>query len=413
MPDTSCPSVAHLLGRLDGGLARIRLPAGRLTAVQLAAVAGAARRSAGGVIEITNRANLQLRGVEPAAAGRLASELADAGLSAGPAGDLRRNILAGPLAGLDPGEVADVTSFVAPLLECLDADPRLDALAAKYGVVLDGGGRWHLGGRRADAVVSAVPVASEGTCFEIRVPGAPPRRLGAAEVPDALHAAAVASLERPERRPVVAPGPRDAAQCAPPIAGPLGTGPQPGPRRRWVGAMPLLGRMDASTALAVASLAQNHAGGTLRLTPWRGVVLGDVAPEDSAGVLAALGRAGLLTDPTDPAVTVVACAGSSGCPSGLTDAPRDARAVLATRRRLGLAPLSVHVSGCGKRCAQRSPADVTLLGVGPGHYDVLFADPSAPGGERLALGDLAPAVAIAAAATAAGLVASRRTGAGS
>jgi sulfite reductase beta subunit-like hemoprotein len=88
-------------------------------------------------------------------------------------------------------------------------------------------------------------------------------------------------------------------------------------------------------------------------------------------VVGTLGQAGLVVDPSDPASTVVACAGSQGCTSGLTDALGDARRVIAARRQAASAPLALHVSGCAKCCAHHGALPLTLIGSGPGHYDVL------------------------------------------
>jgi precorrin-3B synthase len=127
--------------------------------------------------------------------------------------------------------------------------------------------------------------------------------------------------------------------------------------------MPPLGRLDPETADAVADAVAAHGTGEVRLTPWRSIVV----PGATAGALAA---AGLLTDPTDPATAVVACAGATGCTAGLTDAPADALAVARARTT----PLAVHVSGCAKRCAHPAPAARTLVAVAPGRYDVLGPD---------------------------------------
>ncbi|MGK4558615.1 precorrin-3B synthase, partial [Pseudomonas aeruginosa] len=75
-----CPGLLRIVQALDGGICRIKLDAGRLDAAQARAVAAAARDCASGVIEATNRSNLQLRGVRRGEEERLVRRLLDAGL---------------------------------------------------------------------------------------------------------------------------------------------------------------------------------------------------------------------------------------------------------------------------------------------------------------------------------------------
>ncbi|MGI2232337.1 precorrin-3B synthase, partial [Burkholderia vietnamiensis] len=70
----------RVVAAADGGLCRIKLPGGRLAAAQARAIADAARRYGSGLIDATNRANLQLRGIRDGAAAPLAGALLDAGL---------------------------------------------------------------------------------------------------------------------------------------------------------------------------------------------------------------------------------------------------------------------------------------------------------------------------------------------
>jgi precorrin-3B synthase len=406
MVESSCPSVAHMLGQVDGGLVRIRLPGGRITAPQVAVVADAARTLGADVIEITNRANLQLRGIVPSSAQWLADRLRAAGLSAGEQGDRRRNILVGPLAGLDPSEAVDVSGLIRLVLDRFDGERRLDALSPKYGVILDGGGRWHLRGRRDDAVVTVGAGVGGRPTFEVRVADQPVQIVEEEEVADVVLGAALSTLGDRPRRLVAAPRLSPDGPVPEPAAGPIGSGAQRDPGRRWVGAMPVLGRMNGATAGGLADVAERYSGGRLRLTPWRGLVLGDVASPAAPAAVRAFEGLGLLTQADDPATAVMACAGY-GCPSSLTDAAHDARAIIAARREQGRRPLLVHVSGCEKRCAHHGPAAVTLVGVGPGRYDMLVADASVPGGERRLAGSLDAPRAVAAAACDADAVVSR------
>lgn len=353
MAEPSCPSVENPMARSDGALARIRRPGGRIDADGLAAVADAADRWGNGIVEITNRANLQLRGIRSGSSTAVAAALTDAGVSAGAVGDLRRNLLLGPLGDLDPDAV-DYAPLMGPLLRELDSDHRLDSLSDKFGIAMDGGGEWPLAGRRAAVVVSPV---TDGEAALLSCSWGPARTVAKSELPGELAAAAVASLDHRYRSVVVPAAPGKGI----PQAGPLGRGPG------WVGAMPALGRTDGSTLDRLAGLARRHSGGHLRLTPWRGVVF--TQPSDPDHLVAALGRLGLVVDRDDPAASVVACTGTTGCTSGLTDSMGDARRVIEARRERAAPAAGIHISGCGKCCAQRHPAAISLVGSGPGRYD--------------------------------------------
>lgn len=127
-----CPGIFLLAQMKDGGLARLRLPGGRLDAAQGRAVADFARRWGNGLIDLTNRANLQVRGLPPVLPDDAVADLDRAGLVPAMRGaDRLRNITADPLSGLDPGEITDVTPLVADLDAALVE--RLADLAAAEG----------------------------------------------------------------------------------------------------------------------------------------------------------------------------------------------------------------------------------------------------------------------------------------
>jgi sulfite reductase beta subunit-like hemoprotein len=288
---------------------RVTIPGGILREKQVRVLALVARQHGNGIIEITNRANVQLRGVLGlAAAARL---LVDAGLSSGvPHGDRARAVLASPTAGVDVHERFDTRPIVRRLVEQLTERQRNGevTLGPKFSVVVDGGGAVHVRDRRAS-----------------------------------------------ER---LVPGGLEAAPCGPPIG--VVAARQPG--RVWVGAAPALGRLGPDELEGLADLCSRFGDGEVRLTPWKGVVLAGVAVGSAGQLASQLGCLGLTTDPADPALRVIACAGSTGCEQGLADVQGVARRVIESAREHGARDLApMHLSGCEKCCASRDASLVTFI----------------------------------------------------
>jgi hypothetical protein len=154
----------------------------------------------------------------------------------------------------------------------------------------------------------------------------------------------------------------------------------------WIGATPVLGRLGPEAARAVADVADRYGSGEVRLTPWRSVILPGVDAARAGHAVAALEAAGLSTDPADPVHDVIACAGSEGCPKGVTDTQADGAHLVALLRRSTRAErrrsvpafgATVHLSGCPKSCATREACDVTLVGGPvPGTYELFRRVPA-------------------------------------
>jgi precorrin-3B synthase len=348
-------------------------------------------------------------------AARLGDALVAAGVVLADADrDERRNVLASPTAGVDPDELLDAGPFVLQLVDRLVAHSRDVALAPKFGVALDGGGRIGLRGRRHDLAFGAVRIGAD-VAVEVRVgealpssashddvlvieptamvdaldavielaagerPGETVERLGRDHVLDALVAAIGGDSRRVAARDVGWP----VTEARPELAI-LGIQPQRAAHAVSVGATPDLGCLDATALTALAELTLERGGNEIRLTPWRGVVITDVPSNAALPLLAGLEELGLCTDPRDPSPSVIACVGSAGCEHGATDTRRDARTVIAALRDLppGRRPGSVHVSGCSKLCAGREPRDLTLVGIGEGRYDVFAGTTCVSSGVR-------------------------------
>ncbi|MFF7707707.1 precorrin-3B synthase [Pseudomonas sp. NPDC007930] len=397
---SACPSLLRIVHARDGGICRVKLAGGVLPAQQAEALADAAQRYSGGVLEATNRANLQVRGIG-AEAPALQQALLAAGLgSAHPAGDDVRNLMLSPLAGRCPAQALDVRPLAAQLLRVLEGEPRYHGLSAKFAVQLDGGealacldhphdlwltplwweGQWQFGLGLASSVAG-------GQCVAVLAPAQ--ALAGLLAVLERF--LALAGTEQSRMRQLLgavgleafmAPlGLRRIAQPVPPrpTAAALGIHPQAEPGRVAVGAQFVLGRFRASQLQALAGLARRLGSGVLHFTPWQGLLLPDVAAPQAGEAQAALRELGLLTDPQAPLAALVACSGSEGCAKAQADTKADAHH-LATL----LAPArAVHLSGCPRACAGAHGAPYTLLAVAPGRYDLFIRDAAHAGLGRL------------------------------
>jgi precorrin-3B synthase len=396
-----CPGIHVLADMRDGLLARIRVPGGEIGTGALRRLAEAAHDFGDGALELTNRANLQLRGLRSEHLDAFRGAVAAAGLApAVPETDRLRNVVASPLRGLVP-EVLDMSPMVAELDAALQSRPDLRALSPKFGFALDGGGTWSVLGIGHDVGVRAERRASPVLRLSLGAPSrcgiAPEGGVGA------LLAAAALAASAPEGRMrgiVLRDGPEAVLRR---IARALGTELQPLPPSLPSEAdMPsygalrqirgdrvalLLGlptqRIEAETAIGLADMTDRFGSGAVRLTPGQAVVLPNVERAASNRALATARGLGFMTDPASARLHIRACSGARGCERGRADTRADA---LSLRRTLDGAlprPLTIHVSGCAKGCAHPRPADFLLLARADGRYD-LHRGSAAPEAERRA-----------------------------
>lgn len=362
--DDRCPGVLRLTDAVDGGLARIRLPGGLLGAGPLRALAAATRELGDGRLELTSRGNVQIRALADSAAAELGQRLAAAGLLPSESHERVRNIAASPLAGIDAA--GDLTDLVRDLDRALCACPSLAQLPGRFLFGLDDG--------RGDIVAlgpDVLAVVSGGA----EVEGLPVRRDHIVETAltfaaafldecadqrsDAWHIADLDEGAARVRARAAArlhlPMPAN-APATPPWAGtpPAGLVDQAGGGHALVALAPL-GRLSADQADWLASAITRR---DARVTPWRSVVLPDVAPS----ALAEAAAAGFGVDVDSPWRTVSACAGRPGCGRALADVQHDAR--VAAGRWPGQL---VHWSGCDRQCGRPSRTEIDVVATGQGY----------------------------------------------
>jgi precorrin-3B synthase len=107
-----CPGVLHAVPAKGGSLIRIRVQGGLIEAAQLLAVADLSSRFADGTVEITSRANLQIRALQSQDLAPVAREITAAGLLPSATHDRVRNIITSPLAGLEAEEIIDIRAMI-------------------------------------------------------------------------------------------------------------------------------------------------------------------------------------------------------------------------------------------------------------------------------------------------------------
>jgi precorrin-3B synthase len=320
----ACPSLAAPMPTGDGLLARI--PAGPMPPARWIALAEAATRSGNGLLEITARGNLQIRGLTPTTLAPFAAAIGE-GWPTDPL------VTHPPLGGLDPTEAADPRPLAAAIRAA--APP----LPPKFAIAVDGGGALHLDALAADCRLAAT---AAGWVLLDGDEASPP-------MPEAVALAALLTqLANPARRSCLPPMPR-------PLAEPIGL--HPLRHGLALGIAGAFGQIEAPRLAAYAEAAAAAGATTLTGAPGRALLaLGSLDPEP---LRAAAHCLGLITQPEDPRRRIAACAGRPACASAEI-ATRPLAESLASHLPPGLA---LHISGCPKGCAHPGRTGLTLVGI--------------------------------------------------
>ncbi|MGN1287014.1 MAG: precorrin-3B synthase [Bradyrhizobium sp.] len=348
-----CPGALRPMLSGDGLVVRIRPRGGRLDAAQAAGIAELAARHGNGLIDLTSRGNLQIRGVSEDGYPALIEGLAELGLlDTDSEIEAQRNILVTPF-----WTAADDTRPLAAELERALASASLD-LPTKFGFAIDDGHERVLAGASADIRIErdrnrGLLVRADGAQLGLSV-----TRSEAVQIALALAEWFVASGgAKGEKRRMAAhvAGGASLAESLRGDAEPVPRSAEPVPGLYPIGAMVgvAFGQMPHQMLTHLAASAQ-----ALRMTPWR-MMLAEGMREMPRGV-------DFVSDPDDPALRVIACSGAPRC----RDANADTRALASALARHIPPDARLHVSGCAKGCAHSGSADVTLVATHEG-FDLI------------------------------------------
>jgi precorrin-3B synthase len=393
-----CPGARRPMETGDGLLVRLRITAGIVSAELAGEIADLSRRFGNELIDLSQRANLQIRGVEAEDLDELLGHLDRLGiLDPSAEAEAVRNIVPSPLAGLDPTAAIDGRALATALEARLAGDPSLFALPGKFGFVVDDGGRFSLDDVAVDVKLTGIRT-TEGARVIVAVATAPahwqpiavvtpeeaPER--AADLARAVIALRAGRPDAPRRMHEIVARTGIAA-----LFHSAGFGEMSAevsslrPRRcgaetvlgdhthddgAYIGIGAPFGRFTADQMALLGELAGERAAGEIRLTPWRAVLIPGVKSEKMPRIRPWIAAARFVFSPDDPRLAVVTCTGSTGCRNATTDTRADAEHLSAVARRFARSGTVLHVSGCEKGCAHPGPAPFTLT-ARAGAYDLV------------------------------------------
>jgi precorrin-3B synthase len=332
----------------DGLVVRVRPTLGRLSPLQAQGLAGLAQQYASPVLELTSRANLQLRGVCPDSYPALISGLRSLGLLDERADvEARRNLLISPF-----WTDSDGTPAICEALNLALAAPDAPNLPGKFGFAIDLGAQPVLRSASADIrlerwgdqVLVYADGATTGACLPLAQAAQSAMELARWFVASGgvvNGRGRMASLLQRQALPTpftTTRVPEALAHAA--TVGNSASGMVVGLE---------FGQLPAETLHKLAGLAP------LRITPWRGLVL--------EGLHTAPALPELITHPDDARLRVMACTGAPGC----TQALGPTRALARFLAPLLPAGRTAHVSGCSKGCAHHG-ATLTLVASDAGYH---------------------------------------------
>jgi ferredoxin-nitrite reductase len=395
----------YLTPNKEAFMARLRIPGGVLKTYQLRELASVAKELTSGYVQITTRANFQMRLIQPKDCPEVLRRIQSVGLHTRGAGaDNIRNLTMHPTSGLDPHELIDVQPFVHELAQIIINDRSFYDLPRKFNIAYDGGGLIGSVEDTNDIGAKAVKIGDE-VFFRFALGGATghkafARDLGVLVKPAELNRVIIALV-----RVFIAHGNRhdrkkarlkhllekwtleqylvetekvlgwqlqravfDPAQMVYPgqdfAHSHVGIYPQKQPGRHYVGVAVPVGQITPKQMLRVAEIADLYGSGEVRLTVWQNFIIPNVPEAYVATVEKALRRIGFDTRQSNLRSGIIACTGNSYCKFAQANTKGHALALADyLDQRLSLdQPVNIHFTGCPHSCAQHYMGDIGLLG---------------------------------------------------
>jgi len=395
----------YLTPNKEAFMARLRIPGGQLRTFQLRELAHIAKELTTGYVQITTRANLQMRLIQPKDTPALVQRIQQVGLHTRGAGaDNIRNLTANPTAGIDPHELMDVMPLCQEMGHIIINDRAFYDLPRKFNIAYDGGGLIGTVEDTNDIGCKAVKVGDE-IFFRIALGGATghkafARDLGVLVKPAELNKVVsavvrvyIANGNRTDRKKArlkhllekwtleqylaetekllgyqLQRAPLDPAAIQHPSQTlphtHVGIFPQRQKGLNYVGVAVPVGHINPKQMIRIAEIAELYGSGEIRLTVWQNFIIPNVPHAFVSTVQKALRKVGFDTQQSNLRSGLIACTGNSYCKFAQADTKGHALKLadwLDKRIQLDQ-PVNIHVTGCPNSCAQHYMGDIGLLG---------------------------------------------------
>jgi precorrin-3B synthase len=421
----ACPALSAPMQTGDGLLVRLNPVAGGLPPKSLIGLGECALRHGNGIMEVTARGSLQIRGLTADSARLLAAEVDALGIA------VRSGVPVeiGSLAGIDPQEIADPRPLAERIRATIEEMGLTSRLGPKVSVVVDSGGQLGLDAVTADVRLAAIRSAT-GVQWNVSVAGDARNATPLATVDgDAAHDIVIGALRMVAEKGREAHTRDLSARQLNSLAGqhsvtPPSVLPDISPARGEISSSaagaPSVSEVDAPFAIGenagdrpisplAGEMSGRTEGGVTERLPTKGPIglfglnkghalgialpygsmpaqnLIDLATQASnlgaTEIRLAPGRAllflglstpsslqssaatlGFVTEAADPRTRVAACPGTPACASGRIATRAIAETIAKESADLLDASLTLHVSGCAKGCAHPGAAMLTLVG---------------------------------------------------
>lgn len=381
---------------------RIKIAGGLLTAEQAIEIGRLTNQYARGFGDITTRQNIQLHWVTIENAPEIVERLARVGLtSMGACGDITRNIVGCPVAGLDPQEYHDCTPELLETHRRLLGNRAYSNLPRKFKISISGCHLFCAQPQINDIGLSAFRLPDGRTAYNLIVGGGlstapmlaqplgvivPPEKAadvceaivglfrdegyrekrnrarmkflvkdwGAEKFRDTLESRLGYELERYDG-PV--PMPQEANEDH------MGVTAQKN-GKYYVGCAVTRGRIKGDQLIRAGELAQEYGDGGIRNTNRQNLVFANVQPDKVPSLQSALKSIGL-----DPGLSfyrrqVISCTGIQFCNLSVTETKEFARELVEhlEKKFENGAGVRINISGCPNACSQYQIGDIGLQG---------------------------------------------------